>query len=61
MKKLKAFLIAFVLFLAFAGGLHAICLSKGMKTSDPQFGTWYSQYKDMSEHYQERYVCIRFF
>ena len=44
MKKLKAFLIAFVLFLAFAGGLHAICLSKGMKTSDPQFGTWYSQY-----------------
>ena len=48
MKKLKAFLIAFVLFLAFAGGLHAICLSKGMKTSDPQFGTWYSQYKDMS-------------
>lgn len=48
MKKLKAFLIAFVLFLAFAGGLHAICLSKGLKTSDPQFGTWYSQYKDMS-------------
>lgn len=48
MKKLKAFLIAFVLFLAFAGGLHAFCLSKGMKTSDPQFGTWYSQYKDLS-------------
>ncbi|MGN1383195.1 MAG: D-alanyl-lipoteichoic acid biosynthesis protein DltD [Eubacterium sp.] len=48
MKKLKAFLIAFALFLAFAIGLHAYCISQGMKTSNPDFGTWYSQYKDIS-------------
>lgn len=48
MKKLKAFLIAFVLFLAFAVGLHAYCLSQGLKSSDPDFGSWYSQYKDIS-------------
>ncbi|MCH4006338.1 MAG: D-alanyl-lipoteichoic acid biosynthesis protein DltD [Eubacterium sp.] len=48
MKKLKAFLIASALFLAFAAGLHAYCISQGMKTSDPEFGTWYNQYKDIS-------------
>ncbi len=48
MKKLKAFLIAFVLFIGFVAVLHMYCLSVGVKTDDPYFGTWNSPYKDLS-------------
>lgn len=48
MKKVKAFGIAFGMFLIFALILHVIVIKNGLKSNDPGFGTWYSQYKDLS-------------
>ncbi len=48
MKRLQAFLLAFILFVATVTGMHVLGKKVGFKSATGDFNRWYSRYKDAS-------------
>lgn len=49
MVKIRSFLVALVLFIAFTVAVHAVCAGIDMTAKNDDFGMWFSPYKDKSE------------